>query len=567
MAVNLKADGTEGLRILVVAADPTISSYEHLEEEVNLIREALASDQKTRPEFHTINTLIRDELFKTCERFRPDVIDITSHGSPSQKMLLEGQRGWVRNISGYALVQGLKTSVGKIDCLLFNNCNVSRNFRALTEVAVVTARFLSPSGSIDVSAFVAKGFFSSLKKNLDFRAAASEFSSTLAREEQYREIQVELVLERQDDKTTEVIEARKDSQSIAEDLRFTIAREIQGASSRGPAAPDLKGPRSYRVWYGTNRRPISADSAGIKYGAERDSRVHLGYCDVTIPKYHTIGSVGDPWWRRFPLFWHNNRLAVQRRYELLEDRYWQELRDLLQSLADEDRVLLLFVHGFNVTFDQAAIRAAQLGADLSIGGVTAFFSWPSKGQLKGYAADVGAVEASEAALGEFIVQMVRRNELTRAHLIAHSMGNRGLVRALSDMVNRLSGSLPVSLQQIFLAAPDVDVNLFTRLATVYPTISTRTTMYVSDKDKALWSSGVIHDFPRAGYVPPITTVNGIDTVHVSAIDLTFLGHGYIAEARPVLQDIHGLIQADTPPDRRFGLERMTASPVYWRIRR
>jgi hypothetical protein len=106
-----------GLRILVVAADPTIISNEHLEEEVNTIRGALASKQTIQPEVRLVNTSVREELFEVCKAFRPDVIDITSHGSPSRKMLLEGQRGWIRNISGDALLQGLKNTVGKVDCL------------------------------------------------------------------------------------------------------------------------------------------------------------------------------------------------------------------------------------------------------------------------------------------------------------------------------------------------------------------------------------------------------------------------------------------------------------------
>jgi esterase/lipase superfamily enzyme len=565
MAVNLNARNASGLRILVVAANPTVSSNDHLEEEANLIREALAPDQRIRPEIHSVNTLIKDELFQACERFRPDLIDITSHGSPSRKMLLEGQRGWVRNISGDTLVQGLKRTVGKIDCLLFNNCNVSRNFRALSQVASVTARFLSPSSGIDVSPFVARGFFSSLREKLDFQAAANDFTSTLEGEEQFRGIKADVVIE--EPATDGILTDSDDKLYSPFPIMPDLARSNLPGDSEAPEPIDDKGPRTYRVWYGTNRRPVSADSAGITYGSERDTAVHVGYCDVTIPKYHTIGSIGDPWWRRFQRFWRNNRLDVQQRIELIEDRYWQDLHKLIQSLAEEDRVLLLFVHGYNVTFDQAAVRAAQLGFDLSIRGATAFFSWPSQGQLKGYAADVAAIEASEEALGKFIVEMVSRNELKKAHLIAHSMGNRGLLRALSEMVNRFSDTLPISLQQIFLAAPDVDTGLFARLATVYPRISTRTTMYVSDKDKALWSSGVLHDFPRAGYVPPITVVNGIDTIHVSAIDLTFLGHGYIAEARPLLQDMYGLIESDAPPDRRFGLEKSAGKPIYWRIRR
>ena len=55
----------------------------------------------------------------------------------------------------------------------------------------------------------------------------------------------------------------------------------------------------------------------------------------------------------------------------------------------------MFIHGFNVSFADAAIRAAQLSCDLSIAGVMAFYSWPSQGTLAGYAADESSIEASE----------------------------------------------------------------------------------------------------------------------------------------------------------------------------
>ena len=153
------------------------------------------------------------------------------------------------------------------------------------------------------------------------------------------------------------------------------------------------------------------------------------------------------------------------------------------------------------------------------------------------------------------------------HLIAHSMGNRGLLRAFTSVVDRISSSIDVPLKQIFLAAPDVDVELFRRLAAAYATVAERTTMYVSGKDKALWSSGIVHDYPRAGYAPPVTVVSGIDTVEVTNIDLSFLGHGYIAEVQRVLQDMKVLMETNVPPPRRFGLQACSNSDkaIYWRM--
>ena len=68
-------------------------------------------------------------------------------------------------------------------------------------------------------------------------------------------------------------------------------------------------------------------------------------------------------------------------------------------------------------------------------------------------------------------------------------------------------------------------------------------------------------------MPPVVIVPGIDTINVTNVDLTQLGHGYIAETRDVLNDIHCLIRQDAPPEDRFGL-RATETPDgdrFWTI--
>src|SRR5262245_45227328 len=155
------------LRILIVAADPTASTNEHLEQEANLIREAFVN-KDLEPRLLSISTLIRNELFATCQNFRPEIIDFTSHGSFSRKILLQDRLGWVRNITGDALASGLARTSGKLKCLLFNNCNVSRRFSALTKIAENAVQFLYRSDANDISPIVAKSFFSRLDENLQF---------------------------------------------------------------------------------------------------------------------------------------------------------------------------------------------------------------------------------------------------------------------------------------------------------------------------------------------------------------------------------------------------------------
>ena len=92
-------------------------------------------------------------------------------------------------------------------------------------------------------------------------------------------------------------------------------------------------------------------------------------------------------------------------------------------------------------------------------------------------------------------------------------------------------------------------------------------MYVCARDRAVEASYWLHDYPRAGLTPPVLVVPGIDTINVSNLDLTLLGHGYVAEARDVLQDMHRLIREGSPPERRFGLRKEVTAEgeTYWMV--
>jgi len=226
------------------------------------------------------------------------------------------------------------------------------------------------------------------------------------------------------------------------------------------------------------------------------------------------------------------------------------------------------VHGYNVSFKDAALRAAQIGFDLSIKGAMAFFSWPSQGTIGGYMADAATIEASEQDITNFMIDFVTKSGAESVHIIAHSMGNRGVLRAVNRIAVQAEQRSGVPFGQIVLAAADVDSDMFRQLCGAYAQIARRTTLYISERDRAVEASHWLHQFPRVGLMPPICIASGIDTIAVTNVDLTLLGHGYIGGAREILTDIHQLITTGAPPDQRFGI---TASSTprgerYWVIR-
>jgi esterase/lipase superfamily enzyme len=317
------------------------------------------------------------------------------------------------------------------------------------------------------------------------------------------------------------------------------------------------------LWYGTNRKLNDAGDAAQGFSSERDDAVHYGTCKVFVPKSHMIGSVGSTWIRRL-LKGADDRLKLTEIRSLQRDPFWSSVREYLASLPGDERHALIFVHGYNVSFEAAALRAAQIGCDLAINGIMAFFSWPSRGSLKGYAADASSIEATEPYLTKFLSDLVERSGATKVHLVAHSMGNRGVLRAVSNLVK---AGWSQKYGQIILAAADVDTGTFGNLSAAYVSSALRTTMYVSALDRAVEASRWIYDSPRIGLSPPVCVFSGIDTVSVTNVALSFLGHGYVAESRAVLTDIHDLIIDNADPSKRFGLRRLTnpSGQTYWEI--
>ncbi|MDE5108469.1 MAG: alpha/beta hydrolase, partial [Trichodesmium sp. St17_bin3_1_1] len=288
----------------------------------------------------------------------------------------------------------------------------------------------------------------------------------------------------------------------------------------------------YPLWFGTNRKPVDIDNISKGFSGKRDDKLHYGICQVAVPKSHKIGSTGSPWWKRL-ITLKDDRLKLQfKSLQILqEELFWANINEELKDHEINERSALVFVHGYNVNFEDAAIRAAQMGFDLQVPGITAFYSWPSQGKLLAYPVDAASIEASEKYMTEFLLNLAKKTHIEKIHIIAHSMGNRGLLRAVQRIISQVQTITNIVFGQIILAAPDVDIDLFKELAKGYRQLAERTTLYISSKDKALATSGLIHQHDRAGFFPPVTVVEGIDTVKVSKIDVTLLGHGYFADAR------------------------------------
>ena len=106
-------------------------------------------------------------------------------------------------------------------------------------------------------------------------------------------------------------------------------------------------------------------------------------------KHHVIGNVERPRWKWLKLSVETENDADHFRIKALNAMERDAFVSQLKSDADS---VLLFVHGYNVTFADAIFKAAQIAFDANFAGTVLVFSWPSAGNLFKYDKDRESAE-------------------------------------------------------------------------------------------------------------------------------------------------------------------------------
>ena len=301
---------------------------------------------------------------------------------------------------------------------------------------------------------------------------------------------------------------------------------------------------------------------GPRFGPRRDSvkQVHYGTCDVSIPPKHESGKIEAPSIGPEDESLH---VVLKKTEEMEEKAFFDAVHAKVAELPKEQRTCFVFIHGFNVTFENAAKRTAQIHYDLEFTGVPIFFSWPSRASVLHYFSDRNEIEFSRYVIKQFLLDISQRVSADRIHVIAHSMGADATCHAIADLGER--GKI---FDQIILAAPDIDREVFRlQLAPRMFSAANRMTMYCSKDDMALRASNTFNDGPRAGDSRfGVLVTKDLDTVDASGIDTALLGHSYYGDCLPILKDVRKLVSQDLPPKER----NLLAWPVenelnYWTL--
>jgi esterase/lipase superfamily enzyme len=323
--------------------------------------------------------------------------------------------------------------------------------------------------------------------------------------------------------------------------------------AEGAAAP--KDSLEVPVFYGTTRKVRGGNRTSKYYRDEPDypSALHYGVAHVSIPAGLRLGNTENKRWCRFlgSAICHQQRMEIVVIDTATVEDWRAQLAASLGENTEHD--VFLFVHGFGNSFEDAVTRAAQIAYDIGFKGTVATYDWASKNETSeaGYRADETIAQNSAAPFREFLTELSRQQQIGRVIVIAHSMGTFITANTIVSLYDRWPN---LTIGNLVFAAADIDSTFYmTDLAKKLTERAQSVTLYGSDNDKAMRISARLHNNQhRVGAGPPtVVLAAATDYIDAAPIDLSFVGHSYVAQNRNVLQDLYLMIQDRLQPDHRF----------------
>lgn len=277
-------------------------------------------------------------------------------------------------------------------------------------------------------------------------------------------------------------------------LLLSIVFSVTACARPGPetlrtvATVPVKGAREITVLVASDRVPNPGDPG---FSSGKSERLHYRQVTVSVPPNHSPTNIEWPRGRPDP----RTSFAVVRTRELTVHEFVQ-LAQRVEPSTPVAPGVGMFIHGYNYTYQEALFRLVQMSADAGQSQTSILFDWPSQGELTGYVADRDAVAYARDDLVR-VLRILARGGVSIT-LLAHSMGGLLTMEALRQL--RIAGdhSDLQRIEQVVLAAPDIDIDLFRREVATVGRLKKPIMILAAEDDKALALSRRVNGATAAG---------------------------------------------------------------------
>lgn len=305
----------------------------------------------------------------------------------------------------------------------------------------------------------------------------------------------------------------------------------------------------FDIYFASNRATVGRAMAcsNSVFTVETGRSLNYGLCRVQVPVNRPVGSLSSS---------SDPNSDTQINFQIAQNEGLDPSEFSLSLATHPSDEILIFVHGFNVRFEEAIFRAAQLGFDGKYQGQVILFSWPSGAKermiqgpflLRTYQENKRNAAASIAAFERVLLMAL--NTKKRVHLVVHSMGHQVVLPALAHLASQVPSG---AIKELILNAPDYAISDFQQILPEVRKITGRITIYCSPSDNALVASQKVNRNARLG---TCGLFEGVDVIDVSEVDKPLfgvggLGHGYYS-GRPIIADAAQLLLGMDAPRRMF----------------
>jgi esterase/lipase superfamily enzyme len=227
----------------------------------------------------------------------------------------------------------------------------------------------------------------------------------------------------------------------------------------------------------TTRKPVKGARARPWFGPERASAMSVARAKLAPPAEgrFSLTAVGlDDW--------HLDAIELV-----------PQVGDLVAATGGRD--VLIYVHGFDQTFEVAALDAVRLSDGIRFRGETMVFAWPSKAKLLDYAYDRESAMWSRDALQQVLDGLMASPGVGRIHIVAHSIGTMLTMEALRQLHAVHGDAGAARFGAVVLASPDVDMDVFASSVERIGALAPNIVVVTATNDRALalsrWIAGGI----------------------------------------------------------------------------
>jgi len=319
------------------------------------------------------------------------------------------------------------------------------------------------------------------------------------------------------------------------------------------------------IGYVTDRKPGAALSGNASYLGEYAGETSYGLITIQIPQHYPAGAAPDTG-------------AIKKVESISYSAFLKFLQDR------SAKPLIIWVHGYRLSFPVSTAYCAQIARDLDIDANVLTFDWASSGSALAYTRDVQQVSQSTQHLVNLLETINNEVKPAKIIIIAHSLGCRLACLALQKLYES-PNARNLKLDHVVLLAPNVDREEFNQnFKAGLQALVKRLTIYVASDDNVLLLGKLLYNIDSIGLPEQFSPDTNLDEIQtflyyekqvpgkIDLVDVSFSKKDFLRKhrlflERPVMEDLFWLLHDDYPAAQRHLLKYQgTHNPTdYWVI--